>query len=94
MKKVKDFYVAQGIAQIEQEQDTESLIALGRTDKETVLLILRILLNVAGRNCFIAKIDLRTVIDKHRRLALIVDDTMMPRACAKKSEVLAWGYDQ
>ena len=37
--------------------------------------------------------SLRPVIDKRRRLVLIVDDTMMPRSSAKKSELLAWVYD-
>lgn len=37
--------------------------------------------------------NLKPVIDKRRRLALIVDDTLMPRAFSKKTELLAKVYD-
>jgi hypothetical protein len=37
--------------------------------------------------------SLKPVIDKRRRLALIVDDTLMPRAFSKKTELLAKVYD-
>lgn len=36
---------------------------------------------------------LKPVIDKRRRLAFIVDDTLMARACSKKTELLAKVYD-
>ena len=36
---------------------------------------------------------LKPVIDRRRRLALIVDDTLMARSCSKKTELLAKVYD-
>lgn len=36
---------------------------------------------------------LKPVIDRRRRLALIVDDTLMARSCSKKTEILAKVYD-
>ena len=37
--------------------------------------------------------SLRPVIDHRRRLALIVDDTLMARSCSKNTELLAKVYD-
>ncbi|MBU5981117.1 hypothetical protein WCV21_00930 [Lactobacillus helveticus] len=36
---------------------------------------------------------LKPAIDRRRRLALIVDDTLMARPCSKKTELLAKVYD-
>ena len=36
---------------------------------------------------------LKPVIDRPRRLALIIDDTLMARSCSKKTELLAKVYD-
>lgn len=36
---------------------------------------------------------LKPAIDRRRRLALIVDDTLMARPCSKKPELLAKVYD-
>ncbi|WP_056971013.1 transposase, partial [Lactobacillus acetotolerans] len=36
---------------------------------------------------------LKPVIDRRRRLALIVDDTLMSRSCSQKTELLAKVYD-
>ena len=38
-------------------------------------------------------VSLRPVIDCRRRLALIVDDTLMARSCSKNTELLAKVYD-
>lgn len=60
-----------------------NILSDGRTNWQKLLCLIAIKLIAS----------LRPVIDKRRRLALIVDDTMMPRASAKKIELLAWVYD-